>query len=74
MAVIRCLRPRRMRLPLGGGHNARHKVEKEELFRARPLTIDVESGVHLQHPVFYCSLPVDQLAFCKVLDIFHQLP
>ena len=60
--------------PLGGGHDARHEVERENLFRAGALSINVEGDAHLKQRTLSGLLAVEQFAFGQALDIPHQRP
>ena len=60
--------------PLGGGDDSRHEVEREDLLQARMLAIDIEGNPHLQERGLSGSLPIEQLAFRKLLDIGQQRP
>jgi len=60
--------------PLGGRHDARHKIERENLLHPGALAIDVESDAHLQERALGGSLPFQQLAVREVFDVVHQPP
>ena len=61
-------------VPLGGGHDSRDQIEREDALGSRGVSIDVEGDAHLKQQTLGGVFVAQQMALGQGLDRFQQKP